>query len=265
MIFKKIFGGKAAAGGDFVYLMQKGDYAGALVFVEKALKADPQNISLLVRKAECHERLGQTDPAVAALEKAVQLYTEDGFLARAIALQKKIAALKRGEVLFDVAKYKLRPFVVKVADTQVRAVGTSFTVSKLADHPVSVMVREGVIEINNPRSPYAVAVRAGSRAETQPDGRIVVASLTPVQVAHNLDWREGRIFFRHQTLASAAKELERYSTIRIVIADPAVASKTVTGMFVATDPVAFAKAASAVLDLKVGTTGKTLLLSQKHR
>ena len=96
MIFKKIFGGKAAAGGDFVYLMQKGDYAGALVFVEKALKADPQNISLLVRKAECHERLGQTDPAVAALEKAVQLYTEDGFLARAIALQKKIAALKPG-------------------------------------------------------------------------------------------------------------------------------------------------------------------------
>jgi hypothetical protein len=96
MIFKNIFGGKPAVGGDYVYLMQKGDYVGALVFVEKALKADPQNIALVVRKAECHERLGQTDPAVAALEKAIQLYTEDGFLAKAIALQKKIAALKPG-------------------------------------------------------------------------------------------------------------------------------------------------------------------------
>jgi len=94
MIFKNIFSGKAAATGDYVYLMQKGDFAGALVFVEKALKADPQNIPLILRKAECHERLGQTDPAVAALEKAVQIHTEDGFLAKAIALQRKIAALK---------------------------------------------------------------------------------------------------------------------------------------------------------------------------
>lgn len=173
--------------------------------------------------------------------------------------------LKHGEVLFDVAKHKRPPFVVAVGDTQVRAVGTSFAVSNLIDKPMSVMVREGAIEIINSHSPHAVAVGSGSRAEARSDGRFVVAALSPVQAAHDLDWLGGRIFFRRQTLASAAKEFERYSTLRIVITDPAVARKTVTGVFVATDPAAFAKAASAVLDLEVSSTGKTLLLSQKHR
>ncbi len=94
MIFKKMFGGKAEEKDDFASLTQKGEWAKALTVLSKELEASPNNVQLVIRQAECHERLGQVDPAVAALEKAAQLYTEDGFVAKAIALQKKIAKLK---------------------------------------------------------------------------------------------------------------------------------------------------------------------------
>src|SRR5690242_2232065 len=47
--------------------------------------------------------------------------------------------LIQGEALFDVAKNKSRPFVVSAGDTNVRAVGTSFTVRRLEATPVQVL------------------------------------------------------------------------------------------------------------------------------
>jgi transmembrane sensor len=174
-------------------------------------------------------------------------------------------ALNRGEVLFDVAKNKRRPFVVKAANIQARAVGTSFAVNNLVGRPYRITVREGAVEVSSPRILNAVTVSAGSRAIGQADGLFVIESLTPAQVAHDLDWLEGRIFFRHQTLASAAKEFERYSKLRIVIDDPAVAGRTVTGTYIATDPAGFAKGVAAFLGLEVKSSGNTLHLSQKGR
>ena len=93
MIFNKLFG-KADTGGDWSALMQKGDFAGAAAKLAVELEKKPGDVNLLVKKAECHERLGQVDAAVADLDTAVKLHTEEGFLAKAVALQKKIAKLK---------------------------------------------------------------------------------------------------------------------------------------------------------------------------
>lgn len=93
MIFNKLFG-KAESGGDWASLMQKGDFAGAAVQLSEEIQKKPHDVNLLVKKAECHERLGQVDSAVADLDTAVKIHTEEGFLAKAVALQKKIAKLK---------------------------------------------------------------------------------------------------------------------------------------------------------------------------
>jgi CRP-like cAMP-binding protein len=93
MILKKLFG-KGDSGGDWAVLMQKGDFAGAAAALASALEKKPGDVNLLVKKAECHERLGQVDAAVADLDAAVKLHTEEGFVAKAVALQKKIAKLK---------------------------------------------------------------------------------------------------------------------------------------------------------------------------
>jgi CRP-like cAMP-binding protein len=93
MIFNKLFG-KQAGPGDWAALMQKGDFAGAAAALAAELEKKPGDVNLLVKKAECHERLGQVDAAVADLDAAVKVHTEEGFLAKAVALQKKIAKLK---------------------------------------------------------------------------------------------------------------------------------------------------------------------------
>lgn len=93
MIFNKLFG-RGDSGTDWTTLMQKGEFAGAATALAAELAKKPGDVNLLVKKAECHERLGQVDAAVADLDAAVRIHTEEGFLAKAVALQKKIAKLK---------------------------------------------------------------------------------------------------------------------------------------------------------------------------
>jgi transmembrane sensor len=72
-----------------------------------------------------------------------------------------------------------------------------------------------------------------------------------------LAWQYGRIALDNETLQDAATEFARYSGVRIVV-DPAVANRTVTGMFASDDPVGFAKAAASVLKLHVEVNDETV-------
>ncbi len=157
-----------------------------------------------------------------------------------------------GEALFDVAKSRARPFIVRASNTQVRAVGTSFSVCMLPSEPVQVLVREGVVEVTRPDVPVAPAVRlvANTKAVAPKAAPIVTKPVTVEEVARALAWREGRIAFHGETLAEAAAEFARYSDTRIRIDDPAIAREKVTGLFVSADPVGFAKAVALSFDLR---------------
>lgn len=171
--------------------------------------------------------------------------------------------LLRGEALFDVAKNKKRPFIVLAGDTQVRAVGTSFSVSMLPQRPIQVLVREGVVELK-PASSVAravpVRVSANMRALSSPSDRIIAASLPQENVKRDLVWQYGQIAFDNETLSDAADEFARYNEVRIVV-DPAVGNRTITGLFAATDPIGFAKLAAAALALHLRVDGREVRLS----
>lgn len=152
--------------------------------------------------------------------------------------------LIQGEALFDVAKNKTRPFVVSAGDTDVRAVGTSFTVRRLEAAPVQVMVREGVVEVFKPATDAApLRVSANSMAEVPEDSMAAIAA-RPVPLAQlhrQMAWQKGQLAFEGETLAQAATEFARYSDTRIIIEDPALAREEIAGLFKATDPVGFAQ------------------------
>jgi transmembrane sensor len=159
--------------------------------------------------------------------------------------------LLEGEALFDVAKNKRRPFVVVAGDTQVRAVGTSFTVKLLPDRPLLVLVQEGTVEVKRPAIPQAPPVRVSvnSKAVAPEDAPIETHAVEPTEISRALAWRVGRISFDNETLKDAAGEFSRYSSIEIQI-DPSVADETITGLFVSNDPVGFARAAATSLNLR---------------
>jgi len=166
-------------------------------------------------------------------------------------------SLVQGEAQFDVAKDKQRPFVVSAGDTRVRAVGTSFTVSRLPRKPIQVLVKEGVVELQRTNAPGAPSIRASAniRAIAPPDAPIVTVAMPEEKLARDLEWQFGRIALDNETLANAAAEFARYSEVRIVV-DPAVSHRTVTGLFASNDPVSFAKAATSVLGLRMAVTGR---------
>jgi transmembrane sensor len=163
----------------------------------------------------------------------------------------RLIELVHGEALFDVAKNKLRPFVVQTGTALVRAVGTSFSVKVLPNQPVQVLVREGIVEVKRPGVPVApvVLVAMNSRAIAPQDAPITSKPVETAEVGRELAWRVGRLAFHGETLAEAAAEFARYSDARIQIDDPEVARQKVTGLFVSTDPVGFANAVAVSFDL----------------
>jgi transmembrane sensor len=165
-------------------------------------------------------------------------------------------SLLRGEAQFDVAKNLKRPFIVSAGDTRVRAVGTSFTVSKLPQKPIRVLVKEGIVEVQRADMTMRDPVRATANVQAiAPVGAPIVTVAVPDEkLIRDLAWQRGRIALDNQTLEDAADEFARYSEVRIVVA-PAVSDRTITGLFASNDPVGFAKAAATVLKLRVEVNG----------
>jgi transmembrane sensor len=207
-------------------------------------------------------RIGETKEIALSDGSLVTLNTDSRLLVHYSKTRRQIQLLQ-GEALFDVAKNKNRPFVVTAGDTQVRAVGTSFTVKLLPSQPVQVLVREGVVEINRPQVPQVAPVQlpANMLAVAPSEAPISTEAVPLIQVTRDLAWREGRIAFDNETLANAAREFERYSDVHIRVPIE-LENQTVTGLFVSNDPVGFARAAAISLNLQVEVANREVRLSR---
>lgn len=157
--------------------------------------------------------------------------------------------LLRGEALFDVAKDPGRPFVVVAGQVRVRAVGTSFTVRAHDDGEISVLVREGVVVVWRGQSGPPLRLQAQTATKVDASGPLRAISVAASAVDGAIAWRQGQINLDGLTLGEAAAEFARYSDRRIVVDDPAVARLKMTGLFSASDPDGFARAAALSLGL----------------
>lgn len=171
--------------------------------------------------------------------------------------------LLRGEAMFDVAKDRQRPFVVSAGDTQVVAVGTSFKVRR-TQAAVNVLVREGIVKVKEGPAP-PIQLRAGDKALVPRHAEAVVQKVDDSEVNRELAWRDGMIAFSGETLEEVAREFARYSAIRIRIADPDAAGLRVVGLFSATDPIGFSRAAAQSMDLDVVRDDGDIVIRTKER
>lgn len=173
--------------------------------------------------------------------------------------------LVEGEALFDVAKHKSWPFIVRAGATQVSAIGTSFSVSMLPERPVQVLVREGVVELKRADAVTHISplrVSANMRALSASGDKIIAATLPKERVKRDLVWQYGQIAFDNKTLNEAAVEFARYNEVHIIV-EPAIGDRTITGLFAASDPIGFARLAAAALNLHVEVDGGEVKLSSE--
>lgn len=157
--------------------------------------------------------------------------------------------LSKGEAFFAVAKDPARPFIVYVDDKRVTAVGTEFSVRRVADD-IQVVVTEGRVKLEQGsaraqvRKLVGLADRpatllvAGAVARTARSDVLVQDGSAP-EVEQLLSWRSGYLVFEAMTLADAVAEFNRYNTRKIVIDDPSLAALRIGGNFRASNTDAF--------------------------
>jgi transmembrane sensor len=165
--------------------------------------------------------------------------------------------LSRGEAFFDVAP-DTRPFEVLAADVIVRAVGTQFTVRRLA-HAVQVAVTRGRVELKRPSASASTRVTAGEAVHVAAAGILPIA--TPA--AELASWRTGQLVLNKRPLPEVAAELSRYRERPIVIGNSGAAAVRVSGVVDLARPDAFLQALPEVAAVRVDEQGtRSVILSR---
>ena len=118
-----------------------------------------------------------------------------------------------GEVYFEVAKDKSRPFMVSVNDMQVNVLGTHFNVNAYEDEKsVNTTLFEGSVLIR--KKNVSVLLKPGQQAEKQKSGTIVVNN--NVNLDQIIGWKNGTFFFENASLEMVLRQLSRWYDIDIV-------------------------------------------------
>lgn len=185
----------------------------------------------------------------------VLLNTDTALTVAFSAGQRRIELL-RGEAYFEVEPDKSRPFIVTRGAIHTRAVGTAFSV-KTQDQAARVVVSEGIVEISAHRTkPLLLAEQQLS--DYRP-GRI--NTVTNGDIASEFSWQHGQLVFTQQTLGLVIDEVNRYHRGKIVIINPDIRQRIVSGVFDITAADAVIEALTSTLNVaSVSLAGRLVLI-----
>jgi transmembrane sensor len=148
--------------------------------------------------------------------------------------------LARGQAYFQVAKDAKRPFIVSAGRDRVTAVGTAFDV-RFEPERLAVTLVEGRVRIAGPTSNGERTVELTAGSQFLADAR-ANWQVSEVDTAHAASWLRGQLVFDAQPLSAVVAEMNRFSTRKLRIADPALARTPISGVFQTGEVDAFAKA-----------------------
>ena len=168
----------------------------------------------------------------------------------------RLIRLSEGEAWFDVYHDTEKPFIVYAGHFAVWAVGTAFSVN-LMNNNVNLTVTEGRIEV--------ASLQDGVFPETRPDWKVIkqaafriplvqgqhmildnnlgnsndaielVRQIEPEQIEKNLSWRDGMLIFDNDTLKEVVAEINRYTSMKIIISESEIQDMRFGGYFKAGD------------------------------
>ena len=134
--------------------------------------------------------------------------------------------LSSGRIFVEVAADPQRPFVVRGAQFEARALGTAFEAMAFEDR-AGIAVAEGTVRLTTVPAGQELDVAAGEAAWIEPSGE-VTRGLGPVQAAA---WREGRMVLTDRRLDAALDELSRYFDRPLIVTDTQLAARRVSLSF----------------------------------
>ncbi|MBY8825601.1 FecR family protein [Sphingomonas colocasiae] len=173
-------------------------------------------------------------------------------------------SLERGRIGLTISVDTARPFQVEAADRVVTAASGLIDV-RCEGASVAVAVVKGTAKVG---SAGAQAIDAAAMLVT--GQRLTAVSAQPTRIDEPdvrkvTSWQNGQAVFEGNTLAQAAAEMNRYSTMRIEFADPAAAAMRISGVYEVGDTAAFADSVAVALPVRVRRDGSRLIVASAPR
>ena len=144
--------------------------------------------------------------------------------------------LLAGSAVFDVApmsEAETRPFVVQSAGGRTKALGTQFVVGREGSDQAWVGVLQHSVAVSLQSPPVQ-----GAAQQTLEEGQSArysvkngVQPLPGFDLSAATSWRRGVLIFDRQPLGQVIEQLNRYRPGQILLANPALASRQVSGVF----------------------------------
>ncbi|HEY4125978.1 MAG TPA: FecR domain-containing protein [Rhizomicrobium sp.] len=220
------------------------------------------NYAFKSREIPYSTTIGGSETITLADGTLIQLNTDTALRTRFDEHHREVV-LDRGEAFFQVTHDAKRPFVVMAAGHRVTDLGTKFSVRN-GDNRVEVSLIEG-------RAQFESTTSNKAQSAVLKPGDVVVATehsmhltrASQENLSKQLGWRRGVLIFDNTTLATAAKEFNRYNRRKLVIGDNAAANLTIVGTFQANDVEAFADVAQFILHLKVQKRDQETVVSRR--
>lgn len=180
--------------------------------------------------------IGQRRDIVLSDGSKVTLNTASLIEVRYLADRRDVRLLQ-GQAMFHVARNPDRPFVVSAGSRQVTALGTAFDVMIRPSGQVQVLLVEGRVRVDPiQRQGLERIIPSLARTDLAPGQQLVAQELgklevTAADVARETAWNRGILIFRDNDLDAAVKEVNRYSSVQLVVDDPEVARLKISGIF----------------------------------
>jgi transmembrane sensor len=166
-------------------------------------------------------------------------------------------ALDHGEAVFRVGKDPSRPFLVTVADRDVRDIGTVFNILSDSGRTV-VTVAEGEVSVSahdatsSQTRPAPVSLVAGEELLLQAGH---ADSMRRIDPAIAMAWREGYLTYKEAPLSLVVSDLNRYFANRIVLQDSDTGLRRFSGALKVDNEDAVVSRLSELLPLIVDRSG----------
>lgn len=119
-----------------------------------------------------------------------------------------------GEVYFEVAKNKAKPFFVKASDQVVEVLGTHFNINSYSDEPaVKTTLLEGSVKISRLNSQSSALLKPGQEAVNKISGPIIVQDADMQQA---IAWKNGFFQINDASIETIMRQAARWYDVKIV-------------------------------------------------
>jgi len=151
--------------------------------------------------------------------------------------ERRRVELIEGMAFFEVTKNATRPFQAVVNNVTATVLGTAFDLSRDGG-VVSVGVDHGLVEIAAPDAAMDGNERLAAGDWLSIDERTRAVDRGRRDAGQVASWRDGMIIADGETVAAVVARIARWQPGRVVIADPALGARRISGVFNLDRPIA---------------------------